>query len=261
MGFLEKIGKGLDWAINKVERGLDWTINKVEKGLDWVVEKIEKLDKKLQGPKIKEPITTTKPPKNGGTSVSNEEYEKKQTQLEAEVIAEYQEEIEERAIKRESSVKNLYSNIYNNYISKFKGVFDEDVIKNLKVFIKTKENIFKNRLRNEVNSKVNPSCKKWQRLIARNASHNEIQSYCDRVYTDADNNLLDLLQEAIEDTNDYISKCIVKYNEDEALALAKLKKSLINLTADDESNAKELKQIAEELAVAEFIANEATPIQ
>ena len=261
MGFFDSIGKGLSWLGNKVEKGLDWIGYKVEKGLEWAGEKIEKLGKKLQGPKIKEPISSPKPPKEKDTSVSNEEYVKKQTQLEAEVIAEYQEEIKERAIQRESSVKELYSNIYNNYISKFEEVFDKDVIKALRAFIKSKENIFQNTLRNEVNSKVNPSCKKWQRLISRNASHSEIQSYCDRVYTDADNNLLDLLQEAIEDTNDYISKCIVKYNEDKALALAKHKKSLINLTADDESNAKELKQIAEELAVAEFIANEATPIQ
>lgn len=259
MGIFKNIGKGINWLRGKVDEAIDWIDGKVDEAIDWTIRKIEELDRKLQNAKIKNP--TPKSPKNGGTSVSNEEYEKKQTQLEAEVIAEYQEEIEKRAIKRESSVKNLYSNIYNNYISKFKGVFDEDVIKNLKVFIKTKENIFKNRLRNEVNSKVNPSCKKWQRLIARNASHSEIQSYCDRVYTDADNNLLDLLQEAIEDTNDYISKCIVKYNEDKALALANLKKSLINLTADEETKAKELKQIAEELAVAEFIANEATPIQ
>ena len=83
-----------------------------------------------------------------------------------------------------------------------------------------------------------------------------MQDYCDKVYTEADNNLLDLLQSAIEDTNKFISKCVIKYNDDKAKALKEMKDSLVKLTADEETKAQELKKIAEELAVAQFIANE-----
>lgn len=162
------------------------------------------------------------------------------------------------ASRRGELVSYKYLSIYENYISYLSEIFDDEIIKNIKVIIKDNSMSLINTLRNEIDVKVTFNLCKH---LLSDSSYTKIRGYCDRVYTDADNNLLDLLQEAIEDTNDYISKCIVKYNEDKALALAKHKKSLINLTADDESNAKELKQIAEELAVAEFIANEATPIQ
>ena len=83
-----------------------------------------------------------------------------------------------------------------------------------------------------------------------------LQAYCDKVYTEADNNLLDLLQKSIEDTNKYISRCIIKYNEDKAKALSDMKSSLIKLTSDEETKSKELQKIAEELIVAQFIINE-----
>lgn len=135
-------------------------------------------------------------------------------------------------------------------------MFDDDVIKDIKGYVGKESNAFANTLRDEVNTKVNSSYRPWKQLVSSHPSEKRLQAYCDKVYSEADNNLLDLLQESIEDTNKYISRCIIKYNEDKAKALSDMKSSLIKLTSDEETKSKELQKIAEELIVAQFIINE-----
>jgi len=97
----------------------------------------------------------------------------------------------------------------------------------------------------------------WKQLVSCHPSQKQLQDYCNKVYKEADNNLLDLLKAAILDTNKYIEKCINKYNDDKAKALTEMKESLVKLTSDEATQAQELKKIEEELAVAQFISHEA----
>lgn len=233
---------------------------------DAISNAISSLGKKSTPPPIDYPPidyptggTSTGPTENGGNSYpSNEEIEKERIRKEAEAISKYQSKVATNAKEREDEVKKVYLNIYSKYIKDFSEVLDEDLIKDIKDNIKKASKTFKNTMRDEVNTRVSPSYKPWKQLISNHPTDQTIQDYCDRVYKEADNNLMDLLQSSIENTNKFISKCIIKYNEDKAKALAEMKESLVKLTSDEETKAQELKKIAEELAVAQFIANETT---
>lgn len=260
MGFWKAITDSAGKAWNKTKefgaKAAKYAGEKLQKAGEW----ISSLGKKEAGPKID---NFSSGPNSGSSSPrsshsANEEERKRERERENKAITEYQNKIEQRAQTRENAVKRAYLKIYNEYISDFSNVFDEDVIKDIKTFVEKESNSFANTLRDEVNTKVNSSYQPWKQLVSSHPSTERLQAYCDKVYTEADNNLLDLLQRSIEDTNKYISRCIIKYNEDKAKALSDMKSSLIKLTSDEESKAKELQKIAEELVVAQFITNETT---
>ena len=260
MGFWKAITEHAEKAWNKTKeigaKAAKYAGEKLQKAGEW----ISNLGKKEAGPKIDDFSSGF----NSGSSSSqsshsaNEEEKKREREREKKAITEYQNQIEQRAKSRENAVKKAYLKIYNEYISDFANVFDDDVIKDIKGYVEKKSNTFANTLRDEVNTKVNSSYQPWKQLVSNHPSTKRLQAYCDKVYTEADNNLLDLLQMSIEDTNKYISRCIIKYNEDKAKALSDMKSSLIKLTSDEESKAKELQKISEELVVAQFITNETT---
>lgn len=256
MGFWKDLCKGIKDGAKELWEDTKWAARElasdISRGLKKASEWIDNLGKKKSGPKI----DTTFP----GTSTNsiNEEDKKRKRERENEAITQYQQQIEERAKSREKDVKNAYLKIYAEYIAAFEKVFGNDIISSIKNYVNDKSLSFANTLRDEVNTKVNSSYQPWKQLISMHPSAKQLQDYCDKVYTDADNNLLDSLQSAIEETNKFISKCINKYNDDKATALSEMKHSLINLTADEETMAQELKKIAEELVVAQFIYNEAS---
>jgi len=153
-------------------------------------------------------------------------------------------------------VTERYRNIYDNYLKMFQPIFAEDIIADINNFVDMHGKAFKNIMRDSINSRVSPANHSWQRLTkSDNVSMSAIQKYCNQAYTDANNELLELLQTTIEETNAYISHCVVKYNDDRAKTLADMKESLIKLSADEESAASELRKIAEEFAVAEYISH------
>lgn len=256
----DSVKEGAKTVASEIGKATKYVGEKIQKAGEWIDRTINDLGKKQSGPKIDTGFS------NGGSSSSsgsgsntssiNEEIKKKKTQEENEAIERYQEEVKERAENRENSVRNAYKKIYKEYISDFEEVFDAELMDEIRTFVNNKSNTFRNTLRDEVNTKVNSSYRPWKQLISNHPTSKELQSFCDKVYTDADNNLLDLLQSSIEDTNKFISKCIIKFNDDKAKALTEMKESLIKLTADEETKAQELKKIAEELIVAQFIANE-----
>jgi len=125
---------------------------------------------------------------------------------ENEAIAQYQHKIERRAGEREASVKKTYIKIYAVYISDFDKVLDKEPIADIKNFVQDASELFTNTLRNEVNAKVNSSYLPWKQLVSCHPSQKQLQDYCNKVYKEADNNLLDLLKAAILDTNKYIEK-------------------------------------------------------
>lgn len=252
-------------AASGIATGAKYVGEKIKQAGEWIDKTISDLGKKESGPTIKKGFQTpnnnssnSSSSSSSSSSSANEDWLKRQQEKENEAITIYQEEVAERAVSREKDVKKAYKTIYKIYIDDFRDIFDAELVNDIETYIKNKSNSFTNTLRNEVNTKVNSSYKPWKQLIANHPSDEQLQEYCDRVYTDAKNNLFDLLQTAIEDTNKFISKCIIKYNDDKAKALKEMKDSLVRLSADEETKAQELKKIAEELAVAQFIANEAS---
>lgn len=200
----------------------------------------------------------SKPYDNSDSSSINEEMKKKAREVENEMIDRYQKKVKKKARKREGDIKIAYMKIYKPYFADFKEVFDKDIMDNIESYYEEKSLLFENKLRDPVNTQVNSSYQPWKQLISSHPTAEQLQAYCDRVYSDADNNLLDLLQTAIEETNQYISRRVIEYNDDKAKALTILKESLVKLTSDEETKAQELKKIAEELAVAQYIAYEAS---
>lgn len=234
---------------------------KLKEAVEWIDKTISDLGKGKTSPTINNftsssPSSSSSPNSSSNPSSANEEKKKEEIEKENEAITQYQNEVEQRAKSREKAVKDAYLKIYKEYIADFEEVLDSELMDEIKSYVKNISHTFTNTLRDEVNTKVNSSYQPWKQLISSNLTPKRLQEYCDRVYTEADNNLLDLLQSAIEDTNKFISKCIIKYNDDKAKALKEMKDSLVKLTADEETKAQELKKIAEELAVAQFIANE-----
>lgn len=237
-----------------VAKATKYVGGKLKEAGEWIDKTINDLGKKKSGPTINTNFNSSE----NKSSAKNEEWKKLQREKENEAITKYQNEVEQRAKLREKAVKDAYLKIYKEYIADFEEVLDSELIDEIKSYVKNASHTFTNTLRDEVNTKVNSSYQPWKQLISSSPTPKRLQEYCDKVYTEADNNLLDLLQSAIEDTNKFVSKCIIKYNEDKANALKEMKDSLVKLTADEDTKAQELKKIAEELAVAQFIANEAS---
>lgn len=247
-----------------VAKGAKYVGEKLKEAGEWIDKTISDLGKKKSGPTINTSFSSSSSSSSSNSNSSssynsssaNEERKKREREKENEAITQYQKEVEQRAKSREKAVKSAYLKIYKEYISDFEEVFESELMDEIKNHVNYTSRSFTNTLRDEVNTKVNSSYQPWKQLISSHPSSEQLQAYCDKVYTEADNNLLDLLQSSIEDTNKFISKCIIKYNEDKAKALAEMKESLVKLTSDEETKAQELKKIAEELAVAQFIANE-----
>lgn len=268
MGFWSNVGSFLKSAAKEVASGVakatKYVGEKLKEAGEWIDKTISNLGKKESGPTMNTSFTSSTSSSSSSSSFSsssssssaNEERKKKARERENEAITQYQNEVEQRAKSREKAVKETYLKIYKEYIADFEEVLDADLMDDIKSYVKKTSQSFINTLRDEVNTKVNSSYQPWKQLISSHPSPKRLQEYCDKVYTEADNNLLDLLQSAIEDTNKFISKCVIKYNDDKAKALKEMKDSLVKLTADEETKAQELKKIAEELAVAQFIANE-----
>ena len=249
--------EGVKIIAKKTAEGIKYLGEKLEEAGDSLERAISKLGKKETGPSIDYPLSGYSSSSIGGSSISNqtlnEEKIKKETQFENDAITKYQNEFQKRAKKREKSIKKTYLDTYKNYLVSFSKIFDEDMIAEIENYVKGIAKKFDNTLRNKVNNYINPSYIKWKQLLASNPPKHEVQQYCDDIYTEADNELLDLLQSAIENTNKYICDCIIKHNEDKAKALTELKNSLVMLSSDEETKAQELQKIAEELVVAQFI--------
>lgn len=263
MGFWGNVWGSVKSAAKDVASGVakatKYVGEKLKEAGEWIDNTISDLGKKKSGPTIDTSFTSSSSYSSSGSGSSpsaNEERIKKEREKENEAITKYQNEVEQRAKSREKAVKDTYLKIYKEYIADFEDVLDSELMDEIKSYVKNTSRSFTNILRDEVNTKINSSYQPWKQLVSGHPKPKRLQEYCDRIYTEADNNLLDLLQFAIKDTNKFISKCIIKYNNDKANALKEMKDSLVKLTADEETKAKELKKIAEELAVAQFIANE-----
>lgn len=260
MGFWSNVGSFLKSATKEVASGFakatKYVGEKLKEAGEWIDKTISNLGKKESGLTMNTSFISSTSSSSSSSSSANEERKKKARERENEAITQYQNEVEQRAKSREKAVKETYLKIYKEYIADFEEVLDADLMDDIKSYVKKTSHSFINTLRDEVNTKVNSSYQPWKQLISSHPSPKRLQDYCYKVYTEADNNLLDLLQSAIEDTNKFISKCVIKYNDDKAKALKEMKDSLVKLTADEETKAQELKKIAEELAVAQFIANE-----
>jgi hypothetical protein len=256
-------------AAKGVANAAKYVGEKLEDAGEWIDRKISNLGKKKNPPPFDTSFISSSSSSPGSTSSSNsskanEEMEKRAREAENHAITVWQEGedgkggAKERAKAREIEVKKTYKDIYKPYFENFEEVLDSELMDEIKEYVNDTSRSFANTLRDEVNAKVNSSYQPWKQLLSSHPSPEQIIAYCDKVYADADNNLLDLLQTAIESTNKFIGERVSKYNEDKAKALAKMKESLVKLTSDEETKAQELKKIAEELTVAQFIAYEAS---
>jgi len=252
MSFFTSIGKAIAKGCEYLDKATTYVGKKFGEAVSAAVEGIASLFDSTPSPTFSDTSSFTAT----ASRTSGEEEKKARKQAQDKAITEYQKKVRQKANSREALVTERYRNIYDNYLKMFQPIFAEDIIADINNFVDMHGKAFKNIMRDSINSRVSPANHSWQRLTkSDNVSMSAIQKYCNQAYTDANNELLELLQTTIEETNAYISHCVVKYNDDRAKTLADMKESLIKLSADEESAASELRKIAEEFAVAEYISH------
>lgn len=188
--------------------------------------------------------------------MSSEEEEKARIKEHNKAISDYQKRIAKRTDKREKQIQSAYKGAYIEVIDELErsGIDVADI----RLFIDTKAISFENVMRDEVNTKVSPSYYEWKSLIDNvDSTQKDMDKYTKKVYDEAENKLLDLLEVAYAETNEFIKQRTDKYLTDKSNALQTMKESLVNLTKDKESQERELQKIAVEYTTMLLIEHEA----
>lgn len=246
MGFFDKLKKVGQSVYSGAKAAARWTGEKIKNGAEWVAKKMERALQKDTAPEWNPEPDNTEP-------VGYEE-EKARVQKEANEVEQWQSKVKIKARKRERAIQNAFKNVYEPTITQLEEIFDEEIIDEIQSFIDEKSKCFKNKIRDEVNTKVSSSYGAWNDLISLpNLTKKQIQEYCDNVYNTADNNILELLKSSIDETNKHIKDVVNKYNNDRAKHQKSLKESLLRLSADETTRTAEIKSIYEKLAVILFI--------
>ena len=244
MGFWSKVGQIAGKVVSGFKKAAKVLVESISSGVKEV----------LGGYNKKSP--TFEPLKPVVKKPTDEEERKAHLREHMRVLARYQEQVEKEAMSKETKVQKAYDRAYRDILVNLQQ-YDIDV-SDIKRYMNKKRASFANSMRDEVNTKVSPEYRSWRILMEDvNVSDAKIRAYTDSVYEDAKNNLLDLLANALEETNNYIKQNVDKYIEDKSKALQIQKESLVNMTKDKDSKMKELQKIMEEYAIMAFIQHEA----
>lgn len=226
-----------------------WTGQQIQKGTTWVGNTLGDVLKKLDVPTWDLPI----PPLS-----DNPRDAKRRIKQIAENVTAWQPKVEEKASEREKTIQKTYKELYKPILNQLKEILDEELMAEIQAFIDEKSKFFENQIRDEVNTKVSPSYPEWDKLMAdSNLTITKVQKYCNEVYYTADNNLLDSFGQAVNETNDYITEKVNKYNDNKEKHLNSLKESLVKLSSDEATKSEEINDLYKELAVIQFINHEA----
>lgn len=261
MGLFDSIGKGLK-KIGKVLKDVGETVVDVVVTTAYVVthpvEVIEKAAEFIgEYIRLKEDSTPTIGKyRDSSSNTYNADEEKRRIEEENKMIGDYQSKVVERATTRENTIKEIFKKIYYPCITEFEKVLDDDLVNKIKIHIQETAETFSNKVRDEVNAKVNSSNYEWSQLTSNHPTQEKLQNFCDRVYKDANKNFLELVQEKTKETNSFISGSVQKYYDDMQKALDDMRKSLVSLTSDEETKSQELMKCAKKIAVAQYIVYE-----
>lgn len=263
--FWKKVGNFFDKVGEKIEKGVETVIDYGRQAYEGIKEGIndaakwvkDKLNNKPKGPA---PKVDLDPPK----SKPKTEKEKEQWVEDlGEAIRIFQEKALKKTNIREKQIKDAYQGAYISIIDTLKN--NDIDVSSIEFFMNQKIVSFEHKMRDEVNTKVSPSYPAWKSIIEKDVHSesdakkvkNEMDQYTKRVYDVAENNLLDALEKAFEETNKHINACVSKNLEDKRNALKMMKQSLVELSRGKESQEKELLKIAKEEAMMAFVKYEA----
>lgn len=168
-----------------------------------------------------------------------------------------------RANMFETNARRIYEETYENIIEDLSAIFDVNPIRN---FIVEKSKTFRNVVKYEVNRKVSLGNKKMTSImddetLSLDEYENKLNLYVDTVFNDARKNLLDLIDKAVKETNEYIRSNAEKFLNDEVEVVTTTNNKLKELAKKGAARDAELRTIAEEQATLSFINSLASEIK
>ena len=278
MGLWDKIKKGASWVGDKLDRAVEWTAEKVVNGVEWVEEKATNLYNNISN--TLNEWTSKKTAKtvdgwggsgNGGGPGNGGGYEQEpkpyrpkrnsesaiiaETNRRVAVIDSYQEDAKVKAEELEGIARRAYLQTYEDMIETLSQIMDVRTIRN---FVSRKSDGFKNQMRDEVNSNISLANHELtdlldNRSLRGDAYDRSIQSYADKVFNKAKNNLLATLKRAVDETNNYIKTNAGKFLQDQEEILKSLKDNMANLSKEGETGEREFEKVSGEYATLLFV--------
>lgn len=279
MGLIGWIKKASNWIEEKTEKARDWVVDKYEKAKEIGKAVRKSVNETIEGwTKQKNPPTEnwTKGRSTGGGGTStggggistggggttygrykhaSETSVINMINRRTSIIDSYQERVKSEAVAFENMARRAYLKTYTDLLTTLGEVME---IRAINGFIDKKSKIFKNQMRDEVNSKISIGNRHLIMLmddttIGDSEYNRKIQEYADSVFEKAKDNLLLTLQQLISETNHYISTNAKKFLQDEQEILKELKDNLLNLSKEGETKERELEKISSEYSTLLFI--------
>ena len=176
-------------------------------------------------------------------------------EVRGEVIADYQKQVSKDAKTYEGVVRDAYLKKYNPITKALRDIMDT---RHIEKFIKSKSKTFANLMRDEINSEITLGNRKLKRLmddtsLSQLEYKHAIQDFADKIYDNAKDNLLDVLESAFSETDSYIKIHVSKFLQDEQETLIAMKENMQKLSQEGGARERELEKIGKEYATLSFI--------
>lgn len=191
--------------------------------------------------------------------IRREKERKAEIKRKAELLDNFQDEVATRASEYELQIKKQYYQTYSLILEELEKHMDVSPIRKK---IDETSKLFKNKMRDKVNAEINVGNRKLTALMDDisldfESYRTKVNEYTDSIYYSAREELLKLLQVAVNDTNKFISEYANKFMQETILLAEQHKNILDNLTKEGEIREAQLAKSAEEYSVLMLIKQEA----
>ena len=171
------------------------------------------------------------------------------------VIADYQKHVSKDAKTYEGIVRDAYLKKYKPITKALRVIMDT---RHIEKFIKSKSKTFANLMRDEINSEITLGNRKLKALmddtsLSQLEYKHAIQDFADKIYDNAKDNLLDVLESVFSETDSYIKIHVSKFLQDEQKTLIAMKENMQKLCQEGGARERELEKIGMEYATLSFI--------
>lgn len=187
--------------------------------------------------------------------IREENERKRQLEMRASMIDEYQEKVAVRAGEYETMVRQQYSLTYVSILTELERYMD---VRPIRSKIDEYGHSFKNKMRDEVNSKICLSNYELTRLMNNldlpfKDYCAQINEYSDKIYYSARQNLLTITKKTIEETNSFITVYANKYMKDTQEKEQEHKENLRKLSKVGNERDEQLLKSSIEYSTLQFI--------
>ena len=162
----------------------------------------------------------------------------------------------------ESNARRVYEETYEGFLNEVEKIMDVNPIRN---FIVEKSKSFKDIMRNEVNRKISLGSQEMLRImddetLSLEEYEKKLNSYVDTVCDNARKKLLDKIQEAVNETNEYIRANANAFLNNELEFVKEQNNTLKELSKQGAARDAQILTIAEQRATLQMINSIANEI-